>query len=224
MEKKPPFGLGFNWGTPVDPCDRTPNTRPVSDSRRAVFLSYSSQDSRAAMVAAVRGRNPPGIRPARTSIAVGSRSISLAGVVSRPGGPRPGASSSNDLPSIAVLPFVNMSRHEENEFFADGLSEELLNVLAKIRGLRVASRTSAFFFKGKNIDLATVAQKLNVATILEGSVRKSGKRVRITAQRATRSRARPHGHRSALSLLARRSALAPLSEEDGVRVTQGQVH
>ena len=99
-----------------------------------------------------------------------------------PADPRPGTSSSNDTPSIAVLPFVNMSRDEENEYFADGLSEELLNVLAKIRGLRVASRTSAFFFKGKNIDLATVAQKLNVATILEGSVRKSGKRVRITAQ------------------------------------------
>jgi TolB-like protein/Tfp pilus assembly protein PilF len=85
-------------------------------------------------------------------------------------------------PSIAVLPFVNMSRDEENEYFADGLSEELLNVLAKIRGLRVASRTSAFSFKGKDVDIATVAQKLNVATVLEGSVRKSGKRVRITAQ------------------------------------------
>ena len=87
-----------------------------------------------------------------------------------------------DTPSIAVLPFINMSRDEDNEYFADGLSEELLNVLAKIRGLRVASRTSAFFFKGKDIDIPTVAQKLNVATVLEGSVRKSGKRVRITAQ------------------------------------------
>ncbi len=85
-------------------------------------------------------------------------------------------------PSIAVLPFVNMSRDDENEYFADGLAEELLNVLAKIRGLRVASRTSAFFFKGKDVDLATVAQKLNVAAVLEGSVRKSGNRVRITAQ------------------------------------------
>jgi TolB-like protein/Tfp pilus assembly protein PilF len=87
-----------------------------------------------------------------------------------------------ETPSIAVLPFVNMSRDEENEYFADGLSEELLNVLAKIRGLRVASRTSAFSFKGANVDIPTVAQKLNVATVLEGSVRKSGKRVRITAQ------------------------------------------
>lgn len=87
-----------------------------------------------------------------------------------------------EAPSIAVLPFVNMSRDEENEYFADGLSEELLNVLAKIRGLRVASRTSAFSFKGTNVDIPTVARKLNVATVLEGSVRKSGKRVRITAQ------------------------------------------
>lgn len=85
-------------------------------------------------------------------------------------------------PSIAVLPFVNMSRDEDNEYFADGLAEELLNVLSRIRGLRVASRTSAFSFKGTKVDIPTVAQKLNVATILEGSVRKAGKRVRITAQ------------------------------------------
>ena len=87
-----------------------------------------------------------------------------------------------EMPSIAVLPFVNMSRDDENEYFADGLSEELLNVLAKIRGLRVASRTSAFSFKGKDVDIPTIAHKLNVAAVLEGSVRKSGKRVRITAQ------------------------------------------
>src|SRR5439155_8236588 len=86
------------------------------------------------------------------------------------------------VPSIAVLPFLNMSRDEENEYFADGLAEELLNVLSKIRGLRVASRTSAFSFKGTKVDIPTVAQKLNVATVLEGSVRKAGKRVRITAQ------------------------------------------
>ena len=84
--------------------------------------------------------------------------------------------------SIAVLPFVNLSGDEENEYFADGLAEELLNVLSKIRGLRVVSRTSAFSFKGAKVDIPTVAQKLNVATVLEGSVRKAGKRVRITAQ------------------------------------------
>jgi TolB-like protein/class 3 adenylate cyclase/Tfp pilus assembly protein PilF len=86
------------------------------------------------------------------------------------------------IPSIAVLPFANLSRDEENEYFADGLSNELLNVLSKIRGLRVASRTSAFSFKGKDVDVVGIAQKLNVAHVLEGSVRKSGKRVRITAE------------------------------------------
>ena len=86
------------------------------------------------------------------------------------------------VPSIAVLPFVNTSDDVSNEYFADGLAEELLNVLSKIRGLRVASRTSAFSFKGAKVDIPTMAQKLNVATILEGSVRKAGNRVRISAQ------------------------------------------
>jgi TolB-like protein/Tfp pilus assembly protein PilF len=84
--------------------------------------------------------------------------------------------------SIAVLPFVNMSGDPENEYFADGLAEELLNLLAKIPDLRVAARTSAFKFKGEKIDLQEVAQELNVANVLEGSVRKSGNRIRITAQ------------------------------------------
>src|ERR1700704_4842946 len=87
-----------------------------------------------------------------------------------------------NTPSIAVLPFVNMSDDAANEYFADGIAEELINVLSKIRGLRVASHTSAFSFKGGRVDIPTVAQKLNVATILEGSVRKAGKHVRITVQ------------------------------------------
>ena len=86
------------------------------------------------------------------------------------------------IPSIAVLPFVNVSDDSTNEYFADGLSEELLNVLAKIRGLRVASRTSAFYFKGKDVDLPTIARRLNVTTVLQGSVRKAGNRVRIAVQ------------------------------------------
>ena len=81
-----------------------------------------------------------------------------------------------------MLPFVNMSRDEENEYFADGLSEELLNVLAKIRGLRVAARSSAFSFKGKGATVAEVGRALNVATVLEGSVRKAGNRMRISVQ------------------------------------------
>jgi adenylate cyclase len=84
--------------------------------------------------------------------------------------------------SIAVLPFVNMSGDKENEYFSDGLSEELLNSLARIKELKVIGRTSSFAFKGKNMDLREIGQTLGVAHILEGSVRKAQNRVRITAQ------------------------------------------
>lgn len=84
--------------------------------------------------------------------------------------------------SIAVLPFVNMSSDPENEYFSDGLAEELINVLSKIEGLRVASRTSAFALKGKNEDLRRIGELLNVRTVLQGSVRKSGNRIRVSAQ------------------------------------------
>jgi adenylate cyclase len=84
--------------------------------------------------------------------------------------------------SIAVLPFVNMSGDPDNEYFSDGISEEILNLLTKLPQLKVASRTSSFYFKGKQIDIPTVALKLHVDTVLEGSVRRSGNRVRITAQ------------------------------------------
>src|SRR6266536_1438152 len=86
------------------------------------------------------------------------------------------------VPSIAVLPFVNMSADSENEYFCDGLAEELLNALAKIETLKVAARTSAFSFKGKNTNVSEIGAALNVKTVLEGSVRKSGNRLRITAK------------------------------------------
>ena len=92
------------------------------------------------------------------------------------------AATSDASPSIAVLAFVNMSRNEDDEYFADGLAEELLNVLTKIRGLRVAARSSAFTFKGKGATVAEVGRALNVATVLEGSVRKAGNRLRISVQ------------------------------------------
>lgn len=83
---------------------------------------------------------------------------------------------------LAVLPFVNMSADPENEFFSDGITEELLNALTKVDGLQVTSRTSAFSFKGKNIDIRDIGIQLNVDRILEGSVRKAGNKVRITTQ------------------------------------------
>ncbi len=84
--------------------------------------------------------------------------------------------------SVAVLPFVNMSGDKEQEYFSDGLTEELLNSLAQVNELQVAGRTSAFSFKGKDTDIATIARKLNVAAVLEGSVRRSGNMIRISTE------------------------------------------
>jgi TolB-like protein len=84
--------------------------------------------------------------------------------------------------SIAVLPFVAMTASQDDEFFADGLSEELLNVLTKVEGLKVAGRTSSFYYKGRNEDLRTIGDALGVAHILEGSVRRAGNQIRVTAQ------------------------------------------
>src|SRR2546425_636362 len=85
-------------------------------------------------------------------------------------------------PSIAVLPFANMSTDPENEYFCDGLAEELLNALAKIENLKVAARTSSFSFKARNANVDEIGRALHVNSVLEGSVRKSGNRLRITVQ------------------------------------------
>jgi eukaryotic-like serine/threonine-protein kinase len=86
------------------------------------------------------------------------------------------------IPSIAVLPFANMSGDKDNEYFSDGLAEEIINALTKLPGLKVTARTSAFAFKGKNEDVRQIGEALNAAHILEGSVRRAGSRVRVTAQ------------------------------------------
>jgi TolB-like protein len=109
----------------------------------------------------------PGVSPPAASLAPAASEIAALAPVSK---------------SIAVLPFVNMSADAENEYFADGISEELLNVLVKVEDIGVASRTSSFAYKGRELGAAVIARELNVNHILEGSVRKSGNRVRITAQ------------------------------------------
>ena len=96
--------------------------------------------------------------------------------------PAPTAETLPTDASIAVLPFVNRSADKHQEYFADGISEELLNLLAQVPELRVIARTSSFSFKGKDVDIAEIARRLNVANVLEGSVRKSGDKLRITAQ------------------------------------------
>ncbi len=109
----------------------------------------------------------------------------LAHALTWPGGTStpPGApAASGRSRSIAVLPFVNMSADAENEYFSDGIAEEIINALSKIQALQVAARTSSFAFKGKSEDMGEIGRKLKVATVLEGSVRKAGDRLRVTAQ------------------------------------------
>jgi TolB-like protein len=88
----------------------------------------------------------------------------------------------NEEPSVAVLPFANISGKPEEEYFSDGMTEELLNVLARLHSLKVAARTSVFEFKGKGGDVREIGHKLGVSHIVEGSVRREGEHVRVTAQ------------------------------------------
>src|SRR5438128_2311223 len=96
--------------------------------------------------------------------------------------PRPSESATAPQKSIAVLPFVDLSQAHDQDYFCDGISEEILDALAKVEGLRVVARTSSFSFKGKNADVGEIAQKLNVQNVLEGSLRREGNRIRISAQ------------------------------------------
>jgi eukaryotic-like serine/threonine-protein kinase len=92
------------------------------------------------------------------------------------------ATTNAEIPSIAVLPFLNLSADKENEYFSDGLAEEIINALTKVPDLKVIARTSAFAFRGKDQDLRTIGDRLGVGTVLEGSVRRAGNRIRVTAQ------------------------------------------
>jgi len=106
---------------------------------------------------------------------------SVAEALAAVGTPAPG-SAPPAMPSLAVLPFVNMSLDSENEFLSDGITEDLIMALSRLNGLRVPARTSSFVFKGKNQDIRHIGQLLDVQTVLEGSVRKSGNKLRVTAQ------------------------------------------
>jgi len=149
----------------------------VGPARQPVQASWRSKPALLAIVVVIIG-----------SLAYWS--VDRIWISKHPASPTPAAAPTSAAPtafsppphSIAVLPFVNMSRDKEQEYFSDGLTEELLNSLARINELQVAARTSAFSFKGKDTDIGTIARKLNVAAVLEGSVRRSGNTVRITAQ------------------------------------------
>jgi len=94
----------------------------------------------------------------------------------------PGVAGSPRIPSLAVLPFANLSGDKENEYFSDGLAEDIIDALTQVAGLRVMARTSAFSFRGKEVDVREIGARLNVEHILEGSVRRAGNRIRVTAQ------------------------------------------
>ncbi len=125
-------------------------------------------------------RKDPVQRPVNTK-AVAAELAQIRDMLSGRVSSRPGIRDSAQ-PSLAVLPFANMSTDAENEFFADGLTEDLITAFSKMKELRVVARTSAFQFKGKTSDVRMIGEQLGVGTVLEGSVRKSGNRLRVTAQ------------------------------------------
>jgi TolB-like protein/tRNA A-37 threonylcarbamoyl transferase component Bud32/Tfp pilus assembly protein PilF len=166
--------------------------RYQSASEMRADLQRLRRDTTSGRLAAASGvAAGPARRPSRRGIWIGAGAaaliLALLGVSRLIPGlwhakPRQGAPGASATTSIAVLPFVNMSGEQDNEYFSDGLSDEITNALTNIRELRVAARTSAFAFKGREIDIREVGKKLNVGAVLEGSVRKSGQRLHITAQ------------------------------------------
>jgi serine/threonine-protein kinase len=115
---------------------------------------------------------------AELALALGAAEQELAYGTPTPGSTQP----VSRVAALAVLPFVNMTADPDNEFFSDGITEELINALTRVKGLRVTSRTSAFAYKGRDLDVREIGQKLNVTAVLEGSVRRAGNRLRVSAQ------------------------------------------
>jgi serine/threonine-protein kinase len=140
-----------------------------------------------ASVAAAPSDLPVGVAPRASTrnlllaVAAGVAVLLAVAAVSFVRG-RPAAPSTPAGPSIAVLPFTNLSGDKEQDYFSDGLSEELMGLLTKVKELHVAGRTSSFAFKGTTVDLAAIGEKLHVATVLEGSVRRSGDRLRVSTR------------------------------------------
>src|SRR5205823_5665974 len=192
-----------DWPTPPIVTPHAPSPEPNDAAAAAPMSATIVPPSASAQAVATgasdamrtdvgRGRRWPGI----ASIAALAASVALttylthrmlAGPATAAGGnprvvDRPEAGAASAERSIAVLPFVNMSADRGNDYFSDGMTEELISALTKVRGLRVAARTSAFAFKGRNVDAREIAHRLDVGSVLEGSVRKSGDRLRISAE------------------------------------------
>lgn len=151
----------------ADELDLTP-----AEPTRALVEALRARDREAS-------RTPPVPRPPAPSRVVAE----VVAVAPAAAAPLPAAAPCSPQPgSIAVLPFVAMSASPDDAFFSDGLTDEIITTLAKLEGVRVASRTSAFVYKGRHVDIRTVGQELNVATVLEGSVQRAGSRLRVVTQ------------------------------------------
>src|SRR5437016_255713 len=150
---------------------------PLAFVERVSHLLTLGEDVPAAAAGSLGSARHAG--PIRASPALARRGIWPAGAAAQSAAPAQGAASEK---SIAVLPFVDMSHNKEQEYFTDGLTEELIGLLTRVPGLRIPACTSCFYFKGKQTTITEIAQALNVAHVLEGSVRKSGNTVRIAAQ------------------------------------------
>ena len=201
---------GYRLVAPIEPESKVEPPAPVAPAEPAGAPVLPAEVSSAEEEAHAAGLEPsavPEVADHRRALRYGSMLLVLLGVVGavwwfsmRPGlehraaGPviqATGADSRPDTPnavftppphSVAVLPFTNLSGDPKQEYFSDGMTEELINALAQIHDLRVIARTSSFLFKGKGVDITAIARQLNVAAILEGSVRRSGNTVRVTAQ------------------------------------------
>jgi TolB-like protein/Flp pilus assembly protein TadD len=173
-------GVGKSSDAAVEP----PGTSAPAVASGSVFLSYAATSSQAIPI----GKRPEWVAK---RVVVAAAIVIVFGVggtlaihfwPTKHGDVQAPAVSSISDKSIAVLPFTDMSQKKDQEYFGDGMAEEILDLLAKIPGLTVIGRTSSFQFKGRNEDLRTIGTKLNAAYVLEGSVRNSGDQVRITAQ------------------------------------------
>jgi serine/threonine-protein kinase len=187
----PPSPRTFNPAIPRDLeliCLKCLEKQPAARYRSAAELAQDLERWLESGPITARAVTPAGKswgwakrHPALTSVS-GALVMFLVGVGSFSYFTRHHQDSAPPEKSIAVLPFVDLSQARDQDYFCEGISEELLDKLAKVEGLHVVSRTSSFFFKGKNADIAEIARKLNVQNVLEGSVRRDGNRVRITAQ------------------------------------------
>jgi TolB-like protein/Flp pilus assembly protein TadD len=166
--------------------EKEPEKRFPSAQEVVLALEELSFPSSAPVVAQAPGRSRPRKRSLLTAAVLlllagggGFLVLRMRGGLDRPAGD---ANPASPVPSIAVLPFANLNAEKDQDYFSDGLSEEMIGLLTKVQGLRVAGRVSSFSFKGKNEDLPTIGQKLNVSAVLEGSVRRAGDRIRVSAR------------------------------------------